>query len=62
MDDLELAADYQSRDIAYGLTLRRAEAPAAQGVCLHCGEETTKRWCDTTCRDEYQDELRRRRR
>jgi hypothetical protein len=36
------------------LAVRKPEGPAATGVCLHCGEVVSGRWCDRTCRDSWE--------
>lgn len=43
------------------LKSRRAPGPAPTGVCLWCEEEVgpDARWCDASCRNDWQDDQKR---
>lgn len=59
MDDADMTAERAEREAPYLLrAAKKPEGPAAVGYCLHCGEPfengSTKRFCDSVCRDDFQ--------
>lgn len=56
LSDRASAAEHQTLQRA--LQKRKPEGPAATGYCLSCGPEMRledeRRWCDASCRDDYE--------
>lgn len=59
-DDLDMAKETEEFSLRNNLKTRREAGPDATGECLNCGEVTALRWCNAECRDEWQEEQRRR--
>ena len=58
MTDDDRATEREEQDRALALKVRRPEGPQATGFCLSCSEPVLAglRWCDATCRDDWQRE------
>jgi len=58
--DKSSAVEELHRDVA--IRKRKETGPKAIGVCYYCGEplESGLRWCDIDCRDDWEEEKRRR--
>lgn len=48
--------EIQEREIALSAARKQKTSILSTGFCLQCGEpmEGDKRWCDTTCRDDWE--------
>ena len=62
-DEADVANDNIERDAQIAIrTAQNFKGPAATGYCLapSCGEAVSEghRWCNTDCRDEYQNSRR----
>ena len=56
-DIADSANDQAALLLSLELKARRREGPKPTGHCLNCFEpfqDITMRWCDSTCRDDYQ--------
>lgn len=56
-DDADIAEQETSRLLELRLAVRKPEGPKATGFCLNCDDgplEQGHRWCDATCRDEWE--------
>jgi hypothetical protein len=60
-DIADVANETLELELAGALRARRPEGPAFTGFCLFCNEPMGKnmRWCDSECRDAWQDEQKR---
>lgn len=57
MADLaDRANDHIEREQQGLLAQRKPAAPTANGQCLNCHSQLPRgmRWCDTSCRDDYE--------
>ena len=56
-DDIDRAQREVDRLHAEALRVRKASGPVATGRCLYCDEilDDEQRWCDSGCRDAWQD-------
>jgi hypothetical protein len=56
-DEIDQAKVIEEQFINHALAQRRAAGPEECGECLNCGKEIQEgRWCDTECRDEWQED------
>jgi hypothetical protein len=56
-DEIDQAKETEEQFITYALANRREPGPLECGECLNCGNEIDgSRWCDTECRDQWQEE------
>ena len=53
MDDSDLATAQEEVARMAALAVRKPEPQLESGRCSYCGEETTGRWCDIFCRDDW---------
>lgn len=59
-DKIDRASALEEMHRQAALQHRKPEGPGATGYCLHCGKELDdsgqppKRWCNPTCRDEWE--------
>lgn len=56
-DDIDRAQNEVERSLDEALRTRKVSGPAATGRCLYCDEilDDVHRWCDSSCRDAWQD-------
>ena len=56
-DDIDRAQNEVERNLGEALRTRRAAGPVANGRCHFCDEivDDISRWCDSECRDGWQD-------
>ena len=56
-DDVDRAQNEVDRATAEAMKMRKVAGPVATGRCLYCDEilDDVQRWCDSVCRDEWQD-------
>jgi hypothetical protein len=56
-DTIDQAKETEEQFLLHALAQRRESGPEGCGECLNCGSEIQEgRWCNTECRDEWQDE------
>ena len=55
-DEIDLAQERDAKMLESQIAVRKPEGPKANGKCHTCAEPvpTTHRWCDATCRDDYE--------
>lgn len=60
MDEADRANQEVERNLAQALRQRRPGGPTATGRCLCCDSLLAPglRWCDSICRDEWEEENR----
>lgn len=56
-DDIDRAQNEVERSLGEALRARKVVGPVATGRCLYCDEivDDEQRWCDSQCRDEWQE-------
>ncbi len=56
MDEADIAAEHQEREMALMLKRRAATGPEPTGLCLWCDAPLPHplRWCDVDCRDDWE--------
>ena len=60
-DNLDIASEREELARSMALTVKKPEGPVPTGRCLYCDEivDDAQRWCDSECRDAWQDLPRR---
>jgi len=60
-DNLDIASDREELARSFALAVKKPVGPLATGRCLYCDEilDDTQRWCDSDCRDAWQQLLKR---
>lgn len=56
-DNIDRANDELEMNLVQAIQYRKSEGPKPTGKCLWC-EETTgelQRWCDASCRDQWEE-------
>ena len=55
-DDADIASAREELARQEALSVKKATGPVATGRCLQCDEilDDYKRWCDATCRNDWE--------
>lgn len=57
-DPIDIASECEALALAAALTLRKPNGPQPTGRCHYCDSRVAQslRWCDITCRDDWEAE------